>query len=283
MDQERETALRITAAKTVYTHLIQIDVRAALCGSAALLFHGIQRDTPHDLDFAVFGQQDRNHVKKALLQAYPEVYEVAGTHLYFLSGPARTCVEFLIAGPSSTLAWLRFDASPGNIDLRNGVGVLSLELNLLSKMSACNTRLRTRLAHQAEKGQKDKANVLLVAKTLSEREKTVSCSWTRGALISHLWSFLPLKNGRFYVVLEFQWPKRCGDGHFSAIWFCFVWTLLLALKAVTLGSSLQFSQRELCNVVLSIKRQRVIHVRLKNSSAGLDHVLSVFPCNHYVY
>jgi hypothetical protein len=182
MDQE--SVRKLTQARTVFSHVLDFGISATIGGSTVLIFHGIERRTPpDDVDIIIFKQTDGNSVKQSLLLKHPSKYEMIETHLYFCEEQNKTVVEFLVGGTNSSLAWLRFEAEAvGKCVMVDGVYVLGLGMCLLSKMSACNTRMRSRLPQRAEKGKRDKQDVLLLAHMMFSKGIRVEKAWTGGAL-----------------------------------------------------------------------------------------------------
>jgi hypothetical protein len=177
MDQE--SVRKLTQARTVFSHVLYFGISATIGGSTVLIFHGIERN----VDIIIFKQTDGNSVKQSLLLKHPSKYEMIETHLYFCEEQNKTVVEFLVGGTNSSLAWLRFEAEAvGKCVMVDGVYVLGLGMCLLSKMSACNTRMRSRLPQRAEKGKRDKQDVLLLAHMMFSKGIRVEEAWTGGAL-----------------------------------------------------------------------------------------------------
>jgi hypothetical protein len=114
-------------------------------------------------------------LKKRLEERFSGSYRLDATKMELqIVGEVGCCdeghsskLEFLCAGENgATLAWLRF--GPERVEtLHNGLQVLlPMVILLLSKMSACNTRLRAIRPGRAEKGRDNKRDCFLIVKKM---------------------------------------------------------------------------------------------------------------------
>ncbi|OBT62924.1 hypothetical protein VE03_07859 [Pseudogymnoascus sp. 23342-1-I1] len=161
-------------ANQILQDLHSLNVSACVGGSTALIIHDIQRPEPNDIDILIYLSSGQGNAAKALLLSnFGARYasDNAGNLLFRQNNATtvQTSVQLLVTGPYASLGWLRLDIQRSSVVIQ-GIQTLNLSFCLLSKLVAANTRLQDRRpgAERQQKGQQDKADVLLISTKMRE-------------------------------------------------------------------------------------------------------------------
>jgi len=176
---------RTRHAKLIIKDLESLNVPAAIGGSLALFVLKIGREVPpSDIDL-IIQAEDGLSVRQVLLATFPAKYTIRSNSLFF--GPLnstedKSVVQLLCSGKAAALAWLRLDHQERTITI-DSMRVLGLKTCLVSKLSACNTRLRTLRVDRSGKAEQDRKDAMAIATVMQERGEVVCKDMvTRGAL-----------------------------------------------------------------------------------------------------
>ncbi|RPA94067.1 hypothetical protein L873DRAFT_1480481 [Choiromyces venosus 120613-1] len=172
---------RLFQVSHVMSHLISSEVNAAVGGSLALFLHGVHRkQAPSDMDILIWDEDPLN-LKRLLVSKYPEIYTLNGFTLTYTDTLEISGLQFLSVSQSSTLTWLRSLNFSRDTEVILGINVLPLEGCLLGKLSATNTRLRTRIPSRREKGEEDYVDTVSIVRKMGALNKVLTKVLTPGA------------------------------------------------------------------------------------------------------
>jgi hypothetical protein len=176
---------RTRHAKLIMKDLESLNVPAAIGGSLALFVLKIGREVPPSNIDLIIQAEDGLSVRQDLLTTFPAKYTILSNTIFFSppnSTEEKSMVQFLCSGKAVALAWLRFDYWERTITI-DSTRALGLETCLVSKLSACNTPLRTLRVDRYGKGEQDRKCVMAIATVVQERGEVVCKDMVmRGAL-----------------------------------------------------------------------------------------------------